>query len=124
MVHFFIEGGFVMYPILILGLILTFASLRYAIDGESVRLRLIVVLALALTINSFCGMMTDVAQVLWYLTDPTRAPDGQIVRLLVTGLKESSRPGIMGFGFLSLASIVTAIGIHRTGQRELRAARG
>ena len=45
-------------------------------------------------------------------------------RLLVAGLKESTRPALLGFGLLSLSLILVAIGVYRVGQRELRAARG
>ena len=41
-------------------------------------------------------------------------------RLLVAGLKESTRPALLGFGLLSLSLILVAIGVYRVGQRELR----
>lgn len=124
MANFFIEGGFGMYPVLVLGLILLFSSLRYAWDSEPVRLRLIAVLALALLANTCGAMLTDLAQVMWYLGDPARAPQSEFLRILVTGLKESSRPGILGFALLSLASFAVAVGVYRGVRKELRAARG
>ena len=57
--------------------------------------------------------VTDVAAVFAYLEDPARAPDGQMARLLVTGLKESSRPAAMGGIFLTLIPLLAAAGIYR-----------
>lgn len=41
-----------------------------------------------------------------------------------TGLKESSRPAILGLTLLSLALIFLTIGVYRAGRKELRGLRG
>jgi hypothetical protein len=57
--------------------------------------------------------VTDVAAVFHYLEDPVRAPEGQVVRLLVGGLKESTRPAALGGIFLTLVPLIVAVGIYR-----------
>lgn len=40
------------------------------------------------------------------------------------GLKESTRPGMLGLGLLAIGLTFLAIGVYRAGRRELAAARG
>ena len=56
MLEFFHEGGWGMYPVLVLGLMLMVSAARYALDGEPVRLRFIGVSR---------GRKTRKAQALW-----------------------------------------------------------
>ena len=44
---FFVEGGWGMFPVLLVGLVVLYASIRYLVDGEPVRLRFILALSLA-----------------------------------------------------------------------------
>ena len=48
MLEFFTDGGFVMYPILVVGAILLANGTSYALDCEPVRLRLLAALSLVL----------------------------------------------------------------------------
>ena len=121
---FFMEGGWGMYPVLVLGVMLVVSAARYAIDGESVRLRFVVALALSLVASIATACTADVAKVFWYLQSPERVSDALFLRILVEGLKESSRPAMLGFPLLGLALIAVSIGVYRTGRRELAAAGG
>jgi hypothetical protein len=51
MVRFFVEGGWGMYPVLVMGLMPVWAAARYAIDTEPVRLPFIGALGLALVVT-------------------------------------------------------------------------
>jgi hypothetical protein len=106
---------------LLVGLVVLYASIRYMVDGEPVRLRFILALVLAQLALITQATLADVAAVMNALKHTK--PEVFSV-LLVAGLKESTRPALLGFGLLSLSLILVAIGVYRVGQRELRAARG
>jgi len=121
MTSFFLEGGWGMFPVLVIGLVVLYAAIRYLIDGEPVRLRFILALSLAQLALVVQASVADVAAVLNALK---HARPEQFSLLLVAGLKECTRPALLGFGLLSLSLILVAVGVYRVGQRELRAARG
>ena len=121
MMHFFIEGGFGMFPVLVVGLILLYASLRYLLDGEPIRLRFILLLSLA---QLALIAQASVANVSHVFHGVSRAKPHVASVMLLQGLKESTRPAFLGLGLLALALIRLAIGAYRVGVRELRAARG
>ena len=123
MLEFFHEGGWGMYPVLVLGLMLTVSAARYALDGEPVRLRFIGVLSLTHLAFIATALAADVAMVFWYLQSRERVPDAELWRILFEGLKESSRPALLGFPLLGLALILVSIGVYRVDRRELAAAR-
>ncbi len=118
MIRFFIEGGFCMYPILIIGLLLLAASIRYAIDTEPIRRGFIVWMALALAATTAFATWIGLAAVFRYLEN---VPEKELTATLIIGLKEVTRNGILGGGLLTLSLILTAIGVYRAGRRELKA---
>ncbi len=122
MLQFFAEGGFGMYPVLVFGLVLIGTAGRYALDGEPIRLRFVLAMSALLIVSMLHAMLTDVAMVFWYLEEPSRAPDAEFARILVTGLKESTRPGALGGALLAFALVLVAIGVYRGTRKELRAA--
>jgi hypothetical protein len=121
MMQFFLEGGWGMFPVLIVGLIVLYASIRYLIDGEPVRLRFLLALTLAQLALVAQATVADVSAV---LNAAKHARPEVFERLLVAGFKECTRPALLGFGLLALSLILVAIGVYRVGVRELRAARG
>jgi hypothetical protein len=123
MLEFFRDGGWSMYPISVVGLVLLYSSVRYAADGQAVRLRFVAVLSFALLAISAQGFLVDVAQVLKVVATDERV---QAMRLpiLVEGLKECTSPVILGLSLWALALVAVAIGVARSGGKELRAARG
>jgi hypothetical protein len=52
---FFVEGGWSIYPVLLVGLILLASSGRYAIDLEPIRSRFIAALSLSLGVSWLRG---------------------------------------------------------------------
>lgn len=121
MVRFFVEGGWGMYPVLVLGLILVWSSARYSLDLEPVRLRFIIALSASLLVTMTHATWTCFAAVFQYLHRSSSEPFAQT---LMTGLMESTRPATLGGALLALASILVAVGAYRSSQRELRALRG
>lgn len=111
--QFMLEGGWGMWPVLLLGLVALASSIRYAARPERLCLRFISILWLTLLVVVVHATVTDVAAVFRYLEDPVRAPDGQMARLLVAGLKESSRPAALGGIFLTLVPLAAAVGVYR-----------
>ncbi|MBN2572956.1 MAG: hypothetical protein JXP73_00185 [Deltaproteobacteria bacterium] len=120
MVRFFIEGGWGMYPVLVMGLMLVWAAARYAIDTEPLRLRFITAIALALVVTMVHATWTCIAAVFHYLQQTPQVPFAQT---LMTGLMESTRPATLGGALLVIALVLVSIGAYRSAQRELRALR-
>ncbi len=120
MVRFFIEGGWGMYPVLVMGLMTVWASARYALDTEPTRLRFIAAIALALLVTMAHATWTCFAAVFAYLQ---QAPGEPSARTLMTGLMESTRPATLGGALLTISLILVALGAYRSSQRELRALR-
>jgi len=122
--QFFVEGGWGMYPVLVLSLILVASAGRYALDGEPVRLHFITAVSLTLLAFIAAGVTAGAAKVFWYLESPERVPDAELPRIFAEGMKECSRPAVLGLPLLGLALILVCIGVYRMGRRELAAARG
>jgi len=108
------EGGWGMWPVLVLGFMGLASSLRYALRLDGPCLPFAAALWVALLVVVIHAVVTDLAAVFKFLEDPTRAPDAQFARLLVTGLKESTRPAALGGIFLALVPLLIAVGIYRT----------
>lgn len=116
--EFMREGGWGMWPILLLGFVVLASATRYAIRPERHCLRFIAILWLTLLVVIAHASLTDVAAVFHYLEDPARAPDGQLARLLITGLKEATRPAALGGIFLTLVPLLAAVGQYREDIRQ------
>jgi hypothetical protein len=115
--EFMREGGWGMWPVMLLGLVTLASAVRYLVRPERYCLPFIAALWVTLAVAVVHATVLDVAAVFHYLEDPGRAPDGHVARLLVTGLKESSRPAALGGIFLTLVPLFVAGGIHRTASR-------
>jgi hypothetical protein len=122
--QFFVEGGWGMYPVLVLGVILIASSGRYAVDAEPVRLGFITALSLTLLAFILAGVTAGAAKVFWYLESPERVSDAMLPRIFAEGMKECSRPAVLGLPLLGVALILVCIGVYRAGRRELAATRG
>ena len=117
MLDFFAEGGWGMYPVLGLGVVMLVGAGRYAADLSPARLRFVVGVGLTLLITMTHASLTGAAMVMWFLESRERVPDAEFARVLVTGLKECSRPWAMGGAFFSLSGILVCVGLHRATQR-------
>ena len=61
MMQMWIEGGWGMFPVLVFGLITMFAAGRYAIDGQTPRLRFVAAMSGVLVVSMAHSMLTNVA---------------------------------------------------------------
>lgn len=113
--EFMREGGWGMWPILLLGLASLASAVRYAARPERQSLRFAVALWVTLVVAVVHASITDLAAVFAYFQDPGRAPDPHIPRTLLIGLKESTRPAVLGGIFLTLAPLLAAVGLYREG---------
>src|SRR5262245_64016628 len=107
------EGGWGMWPVLLLGLAALAAAVRYAARPEAMSLRFVAALWLTLLAAVVHASVTDLSAVFRYFEDPARAADSQIARLLLVGLKESTRPAEPGGIFLTLVPLLAAVGLFR-----------
>jgi hypothetical protein len=98
---------------MLLGLVALASATRYSLRPERLCLRFVALLWLTLLVAVVHASVTDVAAVFRYFEDPARAPDNQIVRLLFTGLKESTRHAALGGIFLTLVPLLAAAGVYR-----------
>lgn len=115
---FFVEGGWGMVPTLVFGVITVGGAIWFALAPEPRRLAFTAAMWLTLASAIVHATWTNLASVMAYIEDPAKTPDGAIARTLVTGLKESSRPGALGGLFLTLALLVVAIGAIRSPRRD------
>lgn len=118
--EFMREGGWGMWPILLLGLVTLASSIRYMARPERYCMPFIASLWVALLVVVVQATISDLAAVFSYLEDPVRAPPAQVVRLLFGGLKESTRPAGLGGIFLTLSPLLIAGGIYRTWSSQRR----
>jgi hypothetical protein len=116
------EGGWGMWPILVIGLAALASGVRYAARPEAPWLRFAAALWLTLLVAIVHATVTDVAAVFRYFEDPGRAPDWQIARTLLIGLKESTRPAALGGIFLTLVPLLAAVGFYREAASRSRVA--
>jgi hypothetical protein len=107
------EGGWGMWPVLLLGLLAFASATRYAIRPERLCLRFVAVLWVTLLAAVVHATVTDLAAVFRYFEDPVRAPDSEMARTLLIGLKESTRPAALGGLFLTLVPLLAAAGVYR-----------
>ena len=118
MLDFFKEGGISMIVILVLGVVLFGACVRFAVRPERAHVPFLIALGIAVMAASMQGMLMDVGKVFGFLADPKIIPDNELPRVLLQGLKESTRPGTFGGGIVVLAAMVAAIGAARLGRNE------
>jgi hypothetical protein len=111
--QFMIEGGFGMWPVLVFGLFAIGGAGRYAWQPLARRLPFVGGMILTTASAVLHATWTALGSVFRYLESPERASDADFVRVLVEGLKESTRPGALGGMLITLALLVVCIGLHR-----------
>jgi hypothetical protein len=118
----FLLGGLGMYPILATGLIIIVASIRYAIDGEPIRLRFIVSTAIAMVAMMLFWTLCDVVVMLRGM-HAGQVTDDQAHTALAEGISAIINQWGLGLLAITLAAFAVAIGAYRAGVRQLRALR-
>jgi hypothetical protein len=110
--EFINEGGWGMYPTLIFGLITATTAARFAWTPERKRLGFIAGMWATTLVQIAHATWTDFAAVFRVLSGDA-IPREQLVRVLFEGLKECTRPGILGGLFLVASILFVSIGTQR-----------
>ncbi|WP_437753317.1 hypothetical protein [Sorangium sp. So ce1389] len=116
MFDFFVEGGWGMWPILVFGMVTVGAGVQFARRPEPGKLRFIAAMGLTTLVATIHATWIALGAVFGYLEDPARVPDAELARVLIMGLKESTRPGSFGGLLLVLACLLSAVGVLRAGR--------
>jgi hypothetical protein len=110
MVDFFRAGGFNMYVLAALGLVLIAIAFRFARNADAQRLSLIRALTIALVFASLTGFSAALAVTAKHVVE--RAPP-EPLPMLLEGFAESSANLLLGGGIAVITWILVAVGIHR-----------
>lgn len=116
----FILGGLGMYPILATSIIIIVASIRYAIDGEPIRLRFIIATVIAMLVMMLFWTVCDVVIMLSTM-HANHMTDERSHVALAEGISAVLNQWGLGLLAMTLAAIAVAIGAYRAGARQLRA---
>jgi hypothetical protein len=107
------EGGGPIVFVLIFGALTLAASARFAARGDRRRLGFIVAMAAATLLSVAGAICADLAAVGHHALE--RCGDHvPLAACLLVGFAESMAPGIVGLTLLSLAAMLTAVGMSRT----------
>ncbi len=113
MIEHFKAGGWGMFPILIVGLVMLGASASAAATGRRTTRRFALRLSPAVAWMTVVAVATDVMAVMYHLARQPRVD----ATVLCQGLGESSSPAVLGAGLLALAHLMAAIGSRREEER-------
>lgn len=109
MVDFFRAGGFNMYVLAVLGIAQLIVAGMFARNATPQRLSLIRSLSWAIAFSSIVGTMSGFAMTLKGCANmPTFD-----VQILCMGFAESLTNPILGFGIISIAWILVAVGVRQ-----------
>lgn len=110
----FLQGGYGMWPVLVLGLAALGLGLRYAFTGDG-RLRgTVETLAKSVLFFALSGFFTGVVAVGDYLDAHPEVP---LAATAVTGVKEATNNLALGFTLLALVHLQLAVGRRREDHR-------
>jgi hypothetical protein len=124
MLDLFREGGGPMWFVLIFGLLTFGAAAVFAARGDRRRLGFITWMGLATALSVAGGICADLAAVGHHGLPHCAARQIEPAACLLLGLAESMAPGIVGFTLLSLAAMLSAVGMSRTARAPAPADRG
>ena len=115
MVDFFRAGGFNMYVLAVLGIAQWIFAVQFARNASPQRLSLVRALTWAIACSSIVGTVAGFGVTLKGVGSmPVLDP-----QILCLGFAESLTNSILGFGILSIAWILVAVGVRRMPEKEL-----
>jgi hypothetical protein len=91
---------------------------RRSESGQRRRLGFIGAMGLTTLLTTVHATWTDFGAVFSAMADANRVPDPLFHRVLMEGLKESTRPGSFGGFILTLSALLVAVGILRANRRD------
>src|SRR5947209_18065199 len=110
--EFIREGGGGMFSTLAFGGVLLVAAVRCAWRPERRRLGFIFGMWATTLVQIVHATWTDFAAVA-HATSSEEMPPALVMRVLLEGFKESTRPGVLGGLFLVLSLLFVSIGLQR-----------
>jgi hypothetical protein len=108
------EGGGPMLFVLVFGGLTLAAAVAFAARGDRRRLGFITWMGLATALSIAGGVSSDLAAVGHHGLSRCLEQHIEPAACLLIGMAESMAPGIVGFTLLSLAAMLTAVGMSRT----------
>jgi hypothetical protein len=114
MFEFFTEGGFAMFFLLAFGVATLVASAHYAWRVTRVALKVTLGLGAATAFATLTGIAVDLAAVGHGAVDyMNRHHETSLASVVLQGVAESLAPAVLGFTLLSLAALITTLGLYR-----------
>lgn len=111
MIEFFQDGGWSMFVILAFGCVVLATAAYFAVRPDARHEGFIKWMSFALICSVLVGLASDFGAV--FHNTETIANNDERDRTMAQGYAECMSPPIMGFGFLTLAAMLTAIGRRR-----------
>jgi len=108
----FRNGGFPMFFVVGFGAIALGTAFWHALRPDARHEGFIKWMSAATLMAILNGFVSDLATVAHYVSQEEMASE-QRIRILLEGFDESMSPGILGFAFLALAALLTAVGRRR-----------
>ena len=112
------EGGGPMLFVVIFGVLTFLAAAAFAVRGDRRRLGFIICMGLATSLSVAGGICSDLAAVGHHGLARCAEQHLEPAACLLVGMAESMAPGIVGFTLLSLAGMLTAVGVSRSARAE------
>ncbi len=112
--HFFIEGGFGMYPTLLAGLSLLATCVQYARRPDRRYVPLMAALGLFTLLAGGLGFVTGVSSMLQAFTSPLPSESSFI---LLAGFRESLNNVVLALLLSALAALFASVGAWRLSRR-------
>jgi hypothetical protein len=114
--YFYRVGGFGMHQVALFALVVPVAAGRFAYQPDERKVPFLRTMSAATLLAIVFAVTSNVATVFWSV--PKHFPDqAGWPRILLIGLFESLTPAVLGFGLLSIAWLVKAVGMRRLVQR-------
>ncbi len=107
-----IEGGFPMWFVLALGLVALSGAVAFAARPGRARERFVVRMGVSTLGATLVALASDLGATFHYVGERETTLDRR-VQLAMVGVGESMAPLIMGFGVLTLVSLLVAVGRAR-----------
>jgi hypothetical protein len=111
------EGGGPMLFVVIFGVLTFLAAAAFAARGDRRRVGFITWMGFATLLSVAGGICADLAAVGHHGLERCAEKHIDPATCLTMGLAESMSPGIVGFTLLSLAGMLTAVGMSRTAKQ-------
>lgn len=107
-----VEGGFPMWFVLALGLVALLGAVAFAARPAPARERFVIRMGLSTLGATLVALASDLGATFHYVGEQEMALERR-VQMAMVGLGESMAPLIMGFGLLTLVSLLVAVGRAR-----------